>query len=204
MVNAVDGYDFSPESRFTLFGLRLLFLVRLDDGLRRTFWRGLHARRGLTLWACGRSAARLSVDRAGPALRLQLTLRLGSNRAAGAGLGFVRVFVLRQGLRPCHPGRGDKADGDKRDAHGCSPLCLTTKPIYASHSLSHSALILINQPTSRCNPFRCVPAAALECLIIAVACTRFRRHRVRCFNGTGGASWSGGSLHGSSSLRLFG
>src|SRR5450759_3240025 len=68
---------------------------------------------------------------AGPALRLQLTLRLGSNRAAGAGLGFVRVFVLRQGLRPCHPGRGDKADGDKRDAHGCSPLCLTTKPIYA-------------------------------------------------------------------------
>src|SRR5664280_1710724 len=110
------------------------------------------------------SAARLSVDRAGPALRLQLTLRLGNNRAAGAGLGFVRVFILRQGLRPCHPGRGDKADGDKRDAHGCSPLCLTTKPIYASHRLSRSALILINQPTSRCNPFRCVPAAALECL----------------------------------------
>src|ERR1035437_991441 len=63
MVNAVDGPDFSPESRFALFGLRLLFLVRLDDCLRRTFWRGLHARRGLTLWACSRSAARLSVDR---------------------------------------------------------------------------------------------------------------------------------------------
>jgi hypothetical protein len=35
-----------------------------------------------------------------------------------------------------------------------------------------------------------------------MACTRFRRHRVRCFDGTGGASWRGGSLRGSSSLRL--
>ena len=38
----------------------------------------------------------------------------------------------------------------------------------------------------------------------ALACTRFRRHRVRCFYGTGGESWKGGSLHGSSSLRLCG
>jgi hypothetical protein len=37
-----------------------------------------------------------------------------------------------------------------------------------------------------------------------LACTRFRRHRVRCFNGTGGGSWRGGSLHASSSLRLCG
>ncbi len=37
-----------------------------------------------------------------------------------------------------------------------------------------------------------------------LACTRFRRHQVRCFNGTGGGSWRGGSLHASSSLRLFG
>ena len=51
VVSAVDGSDFSPESRFALFGLRLLFLVRLDDCLRRTFWRGLHARCALTLWA---------------------------------------------------------------------------------------------------------------------------------------------------------
>ena len=35
-----------------------------------------------------------------------------------------------------------------------------------------------------------------------MACTRFRRHQVRCFNGTGGASWSVGSLHGSLSLKL--
>ena len=37
-----------------------------------------------------------------------------------------------------------------------------------------------------------------------MACTRFRRHRVRCFNGTGGGSWRDGSLRESSSLRLFG
>ena len=34
-----------------------------------------------------------------------------------------------------------------------------------------------------------------------LACTRFRRHRVRCFHGTGGASWRGGSSRESSSLR---
>ena len=37
-----------------------------------------------------------------------------------------------------------------------------------------------------------------------LACTRFRRHRVRCFNGTGGGSWRGGSLHESSSLKRCG
>ncbi len=37
-----------------------------------------------------------------------------------------------------------------------------------------------------------------------LACTRFRRHRVRCFDGTGGGSWKGGSLHASSSLRQCG
>src|SRR5262245_39020793 len=35
-----------------------------------------------------------------------------------------------------------------------------------------------------------------------LACTRFRRHRVRCFDGTGGGSWRDGSLLASSSLRL--
>src|SRR5260370_9536917 len=37
-----------------------------------------------------------------------------------------------------------------------------------------------------------------------MACTWFRRHRVRCFDGTGGESWKGGSLHASSSLRRCG
>jgi hypothetical protein len=34
-----------------------------------------------------------------------------------------------------------------------------------------------------------------------MACTRFRRHRVRCFDGAGGGSWRDGSLRESSSLR---
>jgi hypothetical protein len=39
---------------------------------------------------------------------------------------------------------------------------------------------------------------------LEMACTRFRRHRVRCFDGTGGGSWRDGSLRGSSSLRPCG
>ena len=39
---------------------------------------------------------------------------------------------------------------------------------------------------------------------LGLACTRFRRHRVRCFDGTGGGSWRGGSLRESSSLRRCG
>ena len=35
-----------------------------------------------------------------------------------------------------------------------------------------------------------------------LACTRFRRHRVRCFDGAGGGSWRDGNLPASSSLRL--
>jgi hypothetical protein len=35
-----------------------------------------------------------------------------------------------------------------------------------------------------------------------MACIRFRRHRVRCFDGAGGGSWRDGSLPASSSLRL--
>jgi hypothetical protein len=38
-----------------------------------------------------------------------------------------------------------------------------------------------------------------------VACPRFRRHRVKVFNGAGGRPWRGvGSSHVSSSLRQFG
>jgi adenylosuccinate synthase len=37
-----------------------------------------------------------------------------------------------------------------------------------------------------------------------LACTRFRRHRVRCFDGTGGGSWRDEGLRGSSSLRRCG
>jgi hypothetical protein len=34
-----------------------------------------------------------------------------------------------------------------------------------------------------------------------MACPRFRRHRVRCFDGAGGGSWRDGSLRESSSLK---
>ena len=34
-----------------------------------------------------------------------------------------------------------------------------------------------------------------------MACTRFRRHRVRYFDGTGGGSWRGGSLRGDFKLE---
>jgi hypothetical protein len=46
--------------------------------------------------------------------------------------------------------------------------------------------------------------AFLEWLKFKVACTRFRRHRVRCFHGTGGESWRDEGLRGSSSLRQCG
>ena len=46
---------------------------------------------------------------------------------------------------------------------------------------------------------RCGPATKIAGS--SMACTRFRRHRVRCFNGTGGWSWRDGSLRKSSSLR---
>jgi hypothetical protein len=39
---------------------------------------------------------------------------------------------------------------------------------------------------------------------LEMACTRFRRHRVRCFDGAGGGSWRDGSLPASSSLRACG
>src|SRR5258708_2333197 len=45
---------------------------------------------------------------------------------------------------------------------------------------------------------------ALNKEIADLACTRFRRHRVRCFDGAGGGSWRDGSVTASSSLRLCG
>ena len=43
-----------------------------------------------------------------------------------------------------------------------------------------------------------------EIEVLYLSCCRFRRHRVRCFDGAGGGSWKDGSLHASSSLRLCG
>src|SRR5207245_6327856 len=47
------------------------------------------------------------------------------------------------------------------------------------------------------------PQRALFDKIGILACTRFRRHRVRCFDGAGGGSWRDGSLPASSSLSLL-
>src|SRR6516162_4259110 len=52
-------------------------------------------------------------------------------------------------------------------------------------------------------PVVCMDARAAADAV-KLACTRFRRHRVRCFDGTGGGSWRDGSLRGSSSLRPCG
>ena len=39
-------------------------------------------------------------------------------------------------------------------------------------------------------------------LLIDVACTRFRGHRVRCHSGAGGGLWNANAMHENSSLRL--
>ena len=60
---------------------------------------------------------------------------------------------------------------------------------------SHHKFIVFTSPTETTKPVA---------VWTGMACTRFGRHRVRCFDGTGGASWRDGSLHASSSLRLCG
>ena len=80
---------------------------------------------------------------------------------------------------------------------------------YAQHGFARRIQVL-----NRCiqNVFRAVPPGAvivpkrerLHDATINMACCRFRRHRVRCFDGTGGESWSDEGLRGSSSLRLCG
>jgi ABC-type branched-subunit amino acid transport system permease subunit len=47
-----------------------------------------------------------------------------------------------------------------------------------------------------------VTGVAVMLAALLLACTRFRGHRVRCFDGAGGGSWRDGSLPASSSLRL--
>lgn len=79
--------------------LTRLFLLRLHDRLRRAFRRGLHARWGLSLWTLSRSAASRGIDGARRALRLVLAFGLGSNRAARAVLGPIRLFGLSLRLR---------------------------------------------------------------------------------------------------------
>ncbi len=50
-------------------------------------------------------------------------------------------------------------------------------------------------------PVLTLPEGTPSYTFLSMACCRFRRHRVRCFDGTGGGSWRGGSLRESSSSR---
>jgi len=60
----------------------------------------------------------------------------------------------------------------------------------------HDQLVAMTEPLSR---YRLI--GDLLHTIDQLACTRFRRHRVRCFDGAGGGSWRDGSLRESSNLR---
>jgi hypothetical protein len=76
----------------------------------------------------------------------------------------------------------------------------------AAQAARRGALLLggLNEPLSPSEiqalreRFTVSAAEAKKC---EMACTRFRRHRVRCFDGAGGGSWRDGSLRESSSLR---
>ena len=86
----VERFPYATEVVADRPMMALLALVRRNRRLRRTFRRGLHAGRGLALWAFGRCAAGTGGDRAGPALRLLLSLHLWHDSTASAPLGFVR------------------------------------------------------------------------------------------------------------------
>jgi hypothetical protein len=58
--------------------------VRIDNGLRRAIWRGLHARWCLTLWAFSRRSPRFGVHRPCWSLRLVFALVFRRNRRPGA------------------------------------------------------------------------------------------------------------------------
>ena len=72
----------------------------------------------------------------------------------------------------------------------------------ATPNISNSALR--KNPVIELHIISCKRTPRFEQQPIDLACTRFRRHRVRCFDGTGGGSWRGGSLHASSSLKRCG
>jgi hypothetical protein len=69
-------------------------------------------------------------------------------------------------------------------------LLSPTQIVSVGQTVSDLSFILSNAPGN------------LGATTASVACTRFRRHRVRCFDGAGGGSWRDGSLAASSSLRL--
>ena len=80
-----------------------------------------------------------------------------------------------------------------RRVAGCA-----TSTSFASHASTEAGLELTLHLD---HPMGSHQLLNLKCSLRVLACTRFRRHRVRCFDGAGGGSWRDGSLRGSSSLR---
>jgi Calcineurin-like phosphoesterase len=70
--------------------------------------------------------------------------------------------------------------------------------------VTHHPLTWLHQQSQNYWNSEINPPGRFTAHMFGLACTRFRRHRVRCFDGTGGGSWRDGSLRGSSSLRPCG
>src|SRR5262245_21581411 len=79
----------------------------------------------------------------------------------------------------------------------------STAPFRTRRELPQSVVVARYSSKKIRDAIRYWTAAAIESdQFASLACTRFRRHRVRCFDGAGGGSWRDGSLRESSSLRL--
>jgi transposase InsO family protein len=97
-----------------------------------------------------------------------------------AGLGTTTLYI--EPGSPWENGYCESFNGKLRDE------CLNGEIFYSLKE----AVIVIEQWRKHYNTIR--PHSALN---YRLTCTRFRRHRVRCFDGAGGGSWKGGSLHAS-------
>jgi hypothetical protein len=137
---------------------------------------------------------------------------------AGCGLLNTRRDTRLGALPPTNPGRGThtrwnspQASASKQPAsrRGFSHF---TRAEDTPESRAGSASGQGDPLCGRPNPAdldRSLAARTHECVGSGgiqpiLACSRFRRHRVRCFYGTGGESWRDEGLRGSSSLRLCG
>jgi hypothetical protein len=87
-------------------------------------------------------------------------------------------------------------------------VCVALVAIFAlAASQSAQAQVMVDVTKVNCDQFvhhKISEPKLIAAWLSGLACTRFRRHRVRCFDGTGGGSWRDGSLRGSSSLRPCG
>jgi Type III restriction enzyme, res subunit len=90
-------------------------------------------------------------------------------------------------------------DLDKFQAHVSQLLFDDDRQEFRIGSVAAGACRFHVSTAMRQSPF--LEEGLFQSTTLEVACTRFRRHRVRCFDGAGGGSWRDGSLRESSSLR---